>query len=408
MNPEHLLHVFLHGKPIGTLSLLAGDQIIFAFKEDYISNTQRDTLSLSFKSMQGGLITAVKPSRRRLPTFFSNLLPEGSLREYLAKTAGISDKREFFLIKQLGVDLPGAVAIRSSNDNLQPVPQLKDTHSSESTSKAPLRFSLAGVQLKFSAIRNATGGLTIPAEGMGGSWIVKLPSVTFDKVPENEFNMMRLAGQIGIQVPKTELVPLQNISGLPAGIGGLKGNALAIQRFDRAADGSAVHIEDFAQIFRVYPENKYDKANYKNLAEVIFAESGLEDILEFIRRLVFSTLIGNGDMHLKNGSLIYPDRKQAKLAPAYDLLSTIPYINDAETALNLVKEKDMHGLSFARLSHFAAKARLPEKPVAQVARETIERFLDVWKNGEYLKDLDFIKDAINEHLEKITLVNEIG
>ena len=46
------------------------------------------------------------------------------------------------------------------------------------------------VPLKFSAIMETTGGLTIPAEGVGGSWTVKLPSMKFDGVPENEFAMM--------------------------------------------------------------------------------------------------------------------------------------------------------------------------------------------------------------------------
>ena len=407
MIPDHLLQVFLHNEKIGTLTLLAGDQIIFAFEEDYINDLQRDTLSLSFKSQQGGLITDIKPSRTRLPTFFSNLLPEGPLREYLAKKAGVSDIREFFLIKELGYDLPGAVTIKGVDDGRTPHLGIKKASDAGSTSTLPLRFSLAGVQLKFSAIRNATGGLTVPVEGIGGSWIVKLPSMTFDSVPENEFYMMRLAGQLGIAVPDTELIPLENIEGIPTVIGGLKGNALAVKRFDRTDEGIPVHIEDFTQIFRVYPEKKYEKASYKNIAEVILAESGLDDSLEFVRRLVFSTLIGNGDMHLKNWSLIYPDRKQAGLAPAYDFLSTIPYIKDANTALNLVKNKEMSSLSLDRISYFAAKARLPERPVLQVARDTVEKFLMTWKNGEYLKHMAFIRDAINEHVQTIRLVKEI-
>ena len=64
--------------------------------------------------------------------------------------------------------------------------------------RAVLRFSLAGVQLKFSAVMEASGGLTVPAGGMGGSWIVKLPSARFAAVPENEFAMLELARRAGI------------------------------------------------------------------------------------------------------------------------------------------------------------------------------------------------------------------
>ncbi len=86
----------------------------------------------------------------------------------------------------------------------------------------------------------------------------------------------------------------------PNDIQRMAGNALAVKRFDRHQDETAVHIEDFSQVFGVYPEKKYETATYRNLADVIWAESKQDDIAEFIQRLVFSTLIGNGDMHLKN------------------------------------------------------------------------------------------------------------
>jgi len=51
----------------------------------------------------------------------------------------------------------------------------------------------------------ASGGLTIPAGGMGGSWIVKLPSTRFAAVPENEYAMLALARAVGIEVPANVL-----------------------------------------------------------------------------------------------------------------------------------------------------------------------------------------------------------
>lgn len=409
MKSERTVSVYLYEERIGTLALLAEDQTLFAFEDDYINNQSRAVLSLSFKSSQGSLITDIRPSRTRLPTFFSNLLPEGPLREYLAQKAGVSDKREFFLLKELGSDLPGAVTIHDSDFNVQPDQWVQESSKQRVKEEGiPLRFSLAGIQFKFSAVKNATGGLTIPAEGSGGSWIIKLPSLTYDAVPENEFAMMRLAGKIGIDTPEVDLIPMNRISGLPKDIQQIKGNALAVRRFDRNSDGSPVHIEDFAQIFGVYPEKKYQKANYRNLAEVIWAESGQEDISEFVRRLVFCALIGNGDMHLKNWSMIYPDRRQARLSPAYDLLSTIPYIKDANMALNLVRNRDMTSLSIDQLSHFASKARLPEKMVIETAKETVGRFLSVWKEGEYLNELPFLQLSIKQHLHTIRLIKELS
>ena len=106
------------------------------------------------------------------------------------------------------------------------------------------------MHLKFSALENAgkQGGLTIPAEGAGGSWIVKLPSQQYSGVPENEFSMMTIAGMMGVDVPDMHLVDLDAVHGLPQGVGELRGQAMAIKRLDRTADGP-VHIEDFAKVF---------------------------------------------------------------------------------------------------------------------------------------------------------------
>ena len=116
MSPElqkvNALGVHLHGRRIGIINRLAGDSHIFAFEQDYIDDPNRPTLSLSYKSRTGGLVTTVRPVSRRLPPFFSNLLPEGHLREYLAQKAGVKRDREFYLMAVLGADLPGAVTVQ--------------------------------------------------------------------------------------------------------------------------------------------------------------------------------------------------------------------------------------------------------------------------------------------------------
>ncbi len=370
------LNVLLHGEPVGVLTFLPGEQTIFSFSQSYIDHASQPVLSLSFKDYFGRLITDLKPTRMQLPPFFSNLLPEGHLRDYLAKQAGVNPKREFFLLWVLGHDLPGAITVAPSDRKSWPPKIASDVQVSH---KDVLRFSLAGVQMKLSAVTEAKGGLTIPAEGVGGSWIVKLPSSLFADVPENEYSMMTLARSIGMDIPETRLVDLAKISGLPKNMGQVHGQALAIRRFDRT-DKGPVHMEDFAQVFGVYPDDKYKKASYKNIAEVLWQETGPEGIVEFIRRLVFNTLIGNADMHLKNFSLLYPDRRHAKLSPGYDFVSTISYINDENMALKLVKSKRMAELSLEQLSYLASKAGLPEKLMLDTAKETVHRFRQVWKS----------------------------
>jgi len=144
-----VLNVHLHGKPIGTLTHIQGDRTLFAFNQDYIDDADRATLSLSFKDQFGELITAFKPVQQVVPPFFSNLLPEGPLRKYLAERAGVNAQREFFLLWILGRDLPGALSVHPAEGEELP-PQVEAEITPEER-RNMLRFSLAGVQLKFSA-----------------------------------------------------------------------------------------------------------------------------------------------------------------------------------------------------------------------------------------------------------------
>ena len=375
-----VLEVLLYGNSIGTLTRIDGDRNLFAFNEDYIANPDRPILGLDFKDNFGELLTEFRPYQTRLMPFFSNLLPEGRLRKYLAGRAVVNPEREFFLLWVLGDDLPGAITVKPADGEEWP-PEvgatLNDELASERRAKA-LRFSLAGVQLKFSAVENATGGLTIPVRGIGGSWIVKFPSEQYEGVPENEYSMMTLARLIGMNVPAIELVDVSSIENLPDDVAAMSGKALVIERFDRLSEGSTVHTEDFAQVFGIYPEKKYDKASTVNIASVIAAESDQDDTREFIRRLTFNTLIGNADMHLKNWSVYYPDRRVARLAPAYDFVSTIPYIPDHSAALKFSRTKRFDGFDEEELEHFAGRARLPKALVIDAARETVELFHQYW------------------------------
>lgn len=400
-----LLEVRLHGAPIGTLTRVGGDRTIFAFNDDYIDDDDRPVLGLAFKDALGQLITDVRHARIRVPPFFSNLLPEGPLRDYLAESAGVHPSREFFLLWVLGSDLPGAVTVMPADG--EPWPLDGDVDGDEGAGDPrgnALRFSLAGVQLKFSAIHNARGGLTIPAKGVGGSWIVKLPSREFLRVPENEYSMLTLARLVGLNVPPLELVDVDAVENLPHGIGSLEGQALAVRRFDRQADGTALHMEDFAQVFGVYPDDKYKRASARGIATVIGAECGEADIAEFIRRLTFNTLIGNADMHLKNWSLTYPDRRRAALAPAYDFVSTVAYIPDGEAALNFSRTKRFDRFSEDELSHLAAKARLPQRLVLDTARDTVELFHQHWRAEKANLPLETrVVDAVEAHLRTVPI-----
>ena len=406
-NHVSTLNVLLYGEPIATITNVGNDRTLFAFMDSYIHDESRPVLGLGFKDALGGLLTNFKPTQTKLTPFFSNLLPEETMRHYLAERAGVNPAREFFLLWVLGQDLAGAITVEPADGEALP-PNVHQDIDEETKIDVPMRFSLAGVQLKFSAVQQANGGLTIPATGQGGSWIVKLPSSRFDAVPENEYSMMELARMLGMDVPETQLLPINQIANIPDGIGKYgdsfkNAQAFVIKRFDRA-DDQAVHIEDFAQVFGVYPQDKYKKASMRNIAQVIGIEGQDEDIAEFTRRLVFNTLIGNADMHLKNWSVIYKDKRTASIAPAYDFVSTIPYIPDDSASLKVSRSKKFSDFTLDELSHLAAKAMLPEKLVLDTAKQTVAGFHEIWaKEKAHLPLTKSMIEAIEKHLRSIPL-----
>jgi serine/threonine-protein kinase HipA len=402
-SPVQTLEVRLGKTLIGTLTHLGNEATIFTFDRTYVeAGNSRPTLSLSFKAAAGGLVEQTRPTRVRLSPFFSNLLPEAHLREYVAARGGVHPDREFFLIWLLGEDLPGAIDIRSPDGAAPPADE--DAPASASAAEKPLRFSLAGVQLKFSALMETSKGLTIPVGGVGGDWIVKLPSPRFEAVPENEYAMMTLAKSVGIDVPDVRLVATNEIEGLPQNLPEVFGQSLAVRRFDRPRPRERTHIEDFAQVFGVYPEHKYRRASYGNIARVLWLEAGQEAVLEYTRRLVFTVLIGNADAHLKNWSLMYPDGHTPQLAPAYDLVATIPYLPADRLALSLADTKAFGEVDLERLRRYAEKAGLPVRLVVQTARETAERVRDLWRGHEPLRAMpEWIRERIEAHMATVPL-----
>lgn len=249
------LAVFLQHRRIGVIHRLVDDRYRFVFEQDYVDQPQRPILSLSFKD-QAGKVDAGVSSRRRLPPFFSNLLPEGDLLLHLARQIGIEPSREFFLLAALGADLPGALTV---------TPLDADDSARDYINNLAPRFSLAGVQLKFSAL-DTSGVLAIPADGIGGGWIIKLSATHFPALAENEYVSLELARAVGITVPRTRLVDVANIRGLPIDLAQMKKNALAIERFDRGPGGELIHAEDFCQVFGLFPHDKYHYKSYANIA----------------------------------------------------------------------------------------------------------------------------------------------
>ncbi len=400
-----VLDIFLHDRRVAQLVGLGGDRSVFSLDEDYAADPTRPILSLGFKTPSGGVGLKSGTRQTKIDPFLSNLLPEGKLRDYIAEKDGVHPNREFHLLKVLGEDLPGAVIVRPNREESDELHALKYSYEEEALQNASIKFSLAGVQMKLSAMKAADGGLTVPGSGKGGDWILKFPSERFRAVPENEFWMMKFAERLGFDVPEIDLVSVASIAGMPSGIRTDLGSALVIRRFDRTAGGGRIHMEDFAQVFRVYPANKYAKGNFDMIVRVLWAEIGEDATSDFLERIVLNAAIGNGDMHLKNWSLIYPDGKTPKLAPLYDYLSTLTYIGQENLGLNFSGTKQFERLTEQRFMEFIDKAMLPPRLSMQVVKKMAEKILDVW--SDMRPEMELPKEmlqAIETHMKTVPFI----
>lgn len=392
---------------MGRLERLATGGWQFRFEDAYLADARRPVLGQTFEDDPG----RPRRARSRLPAFFSNLLPEGALRALVALQAerklsheDSSGRDEPEILARLGRDLPGAVIVALEDGAAVEDPAAARQEDERSESPAPpWKFSLAGVQLKFSPVREGRR-LTVPVGGVGGDWILKLPSPAHPALPANELSMLLWARASGIEVPPCELVDLGQVTGLPVLPEWKETEAFLIRRFDREGHGRRIHQEDFAQVLSIYPERKYRGPNYETLARIVLAVCGEPELRAFIDRLVFVVFSGNGDAHLKNWSLLYPDGRRAVLSPAYDFVFTRAYLPSDTLALNLGGSKSFEEVTLATFRRLGQKIGFDEQQVEDWARQAAGRTRTAWTavRGEVPMPGE-MREKLERHLAAVRL-----
>lgn len=401
------LRVRLGSALVGYIDVEHGDRSTFRFDESYLDLADRPVLGRAFEDHLSSSFRLVEP-HSRLPPFFENYLPErgSALRALLARKAGVREHREPELLAALGRDLPGAVTVEDvasqANDPDDDVP------ARDEPPRGPLRFSLAGMQLKFSVLREGDR-LTVPVTGEGGRHILKLPG-TYVKMPLVEFVTTEWARRSGIDTVHTTLVPTETIDGLPEEVQLRETTALLVDRFDRpVAGGPRIHQEDFAQVFWVWSTDKYGREArraFRSIARVVAGVCGVSDFEEFLRRLVFVVLSGNADAHLKNWSLRYEPPQVPRLSPAYDLVSTcvFPGHFDDELPLRLAEVWRFEDVRLAHFGRLGVDAGYGEEPAILLAKLAAERIRAAWSEYAAEAPLDHEqRTKLETHLARIRL-----
>jgi len=168
-----------------------------------------------------------------------------------------------------------------------------------------------------------------------------------------------------------------------------------IKRFDRS-DKGRIHTEDFAQVFGLYPSDKYQRINYEQLGITLYQSNSERFIYiqQMARRLLINILLGNGDAHLKNWTLNYRDDYFLRLSPLYDVVFTSPYIKNDRLALNMLRTKQWFGITMKHFERWADKIGVPWISIKPYLFDIISLARNNWP--ELLKNIPMNEEHKNE------------
>jgi serine/threonine-protein kinase HipA len=302
-----------------------------------------------------------------LPPYFAGLLPEGLRLKALVKKVKTSQDDLFTLLVACGGDPIGDIHFKphsASDDQLGLPNDFKVLKKHLYQGLNPGKDTLSGVQDKLSADRIS---LPISIRKKAKSYILKLSSSEFPDLIYNESSCLRLARQCGLIVNKTEIVKDKNSQ-----------EALLVERFDRERDQLGkgwvrFHQEDACQFTNRYPADKY-LISFQEIADEIarLSTSPEIEILNLLKLKAFSYLIGNGDFHAKNVSLI--QRHQGDicgLTPFYDIICTALYGDTKMALMFLGKNQNLKRKMFIE---FGLRYRIPEVATGSMLDRLVNRF----------------------------------
>lgn len=307
---------------------------------------RRGRMSLAYTESAGPLgaplismampVASIRYGSREAGAFFHGLLPEGNARRVIAYDLGLDPGDDFELLAALGKDCAGALVIQPADQEPaeETAPSAAEVIGEEEIGRRlaglevyPLgvdervRVSLAGQQSKLLLARRPDGRWALPVEGAISTHILKPAHPHLEGAVANEAFCMTLATEAGLEAARTSVA---SFSGM---------EVLISERYDRrySPDGRVerVHQEDACQalsVLTVPPERKYQESGGPSLAQIAmlldrWGEPGAKQSL--LRAVAFNVLVGNADAHGKNFSFLHDPDRAIRLAPLYDIMSTV-------------------------------------------------------------------------------------
>lgn len=424
------LIVLINDHVIGQIVQGNSGRFEFSYADDWLANPSAIPLSLSMP------LTNPQHGDDAIRPYMWGLLPdsEATLAAWGVRF-GASPRNPFALLTHVGEDLQGAVQMVPP----ERLPSLRQREGTTrlsadvladrfvdlvrrpgSTQFAPGggQFSLAGAQPK-KALYLVKGRWYEPRGRTPSTHILKPPIPNLAGQVENEAFCLRLAPLLDLPAPH---IWIERFGDLPV---------VVIERYDRirmdgkrklAIDQSGgkvrrVHQEDCCQALKVMPQVKYQSEGGPGIKDIMNLLSGSakpsEDRDRFMRAQAYNFVIGGSDAHGKNYGVLLASRGRFRLAPLYDVISILPYVQqrkDAKLAMSIDRQ---YRFDKIQPRHWAAQARAagytPERMLAHI-RDLIARLPDealslvkvFEKEGMHSAELDTLVDLFADRCKALS------
>lgn len=252
-------------------------------------------------------------------------------------------------------------------------------------------LTVPGVQKKLSLHLSLDIDTRLTIVDFPTGYILKPQTDEYQNLPEFEDLAMRMAELAGIQtVPHA----LMKINGKYAYI---------TKRIDRVIHEEQVDMyamEDFCQLSNRLTIDKY-KGSYENCGRIIKKYSSYPglDLSELFLRVVFSYVIGNSDMHLKNFSLkeTEPGNRQFSLSKAYDLLPVNIILPADEEQLALTLNGKRRNIRKKDFRTFAENCGISYKSTQKIMKKVCSL------RDKFLEQCDdsYLPDALKQNMKEL-------
>lgn len=377
---------------VGKISGTNHEDACFVYDKNFLQSKNRNAISISLPLQK----EKFSPAETR--AFFSGLLPEGFLLESITQNMHFNKDDYLSVLTLLGNECLGAIVVLQDKESLAlpSYQKLSEDQVAKLASEGATQ-SISLVQKAHLSLAGASGkvGLYLSNDGAHHQWylpkntapsthIVKQSHVRLKNIVINEYLCTQTAKYLGIDVPQTFIV--ENKRTFDDEI------LFATKRYDRIFDESSrkidsltrpyrLHQEDFAMALGISSDNKYEPQNKNYFLKMhkLIAQhftNPLQDLKKLWEILIFNYLIGNTDAHIKNFSLLYNKNLSAiKLAPAYDLLSTVVYEDMSRNmAFNIGGQIKLDSIGLQQFLDEASKTNINPVLIEKWIKNMLESF----------------------------------